>query len=94
MNIPPPRLIIATNNVNRNPPIQLNLNSQVNRINNVDSDQDYFDDYIMNDSESQGSQGSDDEYFVSHFVEKFDKDRGATFGEIASLPVSKVQKKL
>ena len=38
MNIPPPRLIIATNNVNRNPPIQLNLNSQVNRINNVDSD--------------------------------------------------------
>ena len=50
MNIPPPRLIIATNNVNRNPPIQLNPNPQVNRVMNVDSDEDYFDDYIMNDS--------------------------------------------
>lgn len=94
MNVPSHRPNLPTNNLTNTPAIQLKPHPPLTIVNNVDSDEDYLDDYIMNDTDSQDSEGSDDDYFVSTTVEKFDKDRGATFGEIASLPVSKVLKKI
>lgn len=66
------------------------LNPQVN-VAQSDSDEDYLDDYLLEDSESEGS---DDDYMATSTKEKFDPDREATLAEIGTLPMSKVEKKL
>ena len=50
MNAPSQRPPITANNMSNAPSLQLNSNPRINLTNSVDSDEDYFDDYIMNDT--------------------------------------------
>lgn len=50
MNAPSQRPPITANNMSNAPSLQLNSNPRINLTNSVDSDEDYFDDYIMDDT--------------------------------------------